>query len=145
MTNYYKLLITLVISFAIMYSVMFLNVDSLDHVYVSTTRIYMTLLMISPMAILMILMMKKMFSSKKINTAIVFGSLTLFALSLVFLRTQTFIGDRQYMKAMIPHHSSALLTSKNANLEDEEVKELAQQIIEAQNEEIELMKRLLEK
>lgn len=30
------------------------------------------------------------------------------------LRTQTPIGDIQYMKAMIPHHSSAVMASKHA-------------------------------
>jgi len=70
------------------------------------------------MAISMILMMGKMYPSKKLNTYIVVGSVVLFGFLLAALRTQTPVGDIQYMKAMIPHHSSAILTSSNANIQD---------------------------
>ena len=141
--NYKKLLITLSISFAIMYSVMFLNVASVDHVYFSLTRVYMALLMISPMALLMLLSMKNMYKNKKLNKIFVVVSICVFVLSLFFLRNQTFISDEQYMKAMIPHHSSAILTSENANIEDPGVKNLSEEIIVAQEQEIDLMKNIL--
>lgn len=126
-----------------MYGVMFLNVDSLNHIYFSITRMYMTLLMIAPMAVLMILLMRKMYKDNRKNTAIVFVSSVVFILALAGLRSQTFVGDVQYMKAMIPHHSSALLTSKNAAIDDPEVKELSIQIIKAQEEEIALMEDMI--
>lgn len=143
--NYKKFMLMLVISFCIMYLVMFLNVDKIEHIFLSTTRLYMTLLMVTPMALLMLVMMPKMYPNKKINIVIVLSSLAVFILSLTFLRTQTAIGDRQYMKAMIPHHSSAILTSTHANLQDAELKELAKNIISAQEEEIAQMKAILER
>lgn len=143
--NYGKFLLMLVISFCIMYAVMFFNVDSAAHIYLSLTRTYMALLMVAPMAILMLLIMPKMYSNNKINSAIILGSVAVFGLSLYFLRSQTFVSDEQYMKAMIPHHSSAILTSKHANIKDAEVKKLSQDIIAAQEKEIAQMKAILKR
>jgi uncharacterized protein (DUF305 family) len=88
------------------------------------------------MAVVMMLMMGKMYPDKRTNTAIMLAGVVVFILVLVGLRTQTPIGDVQYMKAMIPHHSSAILVSKNANLKDPEVKKLSEEIIKAQEKEI---------
>ncbi len=141
--SYMKFAAMLAISFVIMYSVMFLNVAEFDHVYLSVTRVYMTILMVAPMAIVMLLMMGGMYKNKKLNVGILAGSVLVFVVTLVFLREQTFIGDRQYMKAMIPHHSSAILTSENAAISNAETQKLAAEIIEAQEKEIKLMKQLL--
>ena len=132
-------------SFVIMYGVMFLNVDSTNHIYLSTTRLYMTLLMVSPMALLMLAFMANMYKNKKLNALIITLSISVFIASLAFLRDQTFVGDMQYMKAMIPHHSSAILTSQNASLQDPEVRKLADDIIKAQEEEIAQMKAMLDR
>lgn len=115
---------------------MFLNIDNISHYHTSTTRVYMALLMVAPMAVVMMLMMGKMYPDKKINTAIILGGVVVFVLVLFGLRTQTPISDVQYMKAMIPHHSSAILVSKNANLKDPQVKKLSENIIKAQEKEI---------
>lgn len=135
----------LVISFIIMYAVMFLNVDDASHIYLSTTRTYMSLLMVSSMAVVMMLMMGKMYPDKKINTGIIIGGIAVFGLVLAGLRTQTPIGDVQYMKAMIPHHSSAIMVSKHANIRDPEVKKLSEGIIASQEKEIAEMKAILER
>lgn len=141
--NYGKFGIMLSISFVIMYAVMFLNVASTDHVYLSLSRLYMTLLMVSPMAIVMLLMMKMMYPDKKKNLIIYVSGVVIFIVSLTLLRTQTPVTDVQYMKAMIPHHSSAILVSKHADITDPEVKKLAQQIIQSQEKEISQMKAAL--
>ena len=122
---------------------MFLNMDKLDHYHTCATRIYMALLMVSPMAVVMMLMMGKMYPDKKINTSIIIGSIVLFAVILTALRTQTPISDVQYMKAMIPHHSSAIMVSKHADIKDPEVKKLSEQIIKSQEEEIAQMEAIL--
>ncbi|MBD3359729.1 MAG: DUF305 domain-containing protein [Candidatus Buchananbacteria bacterium] len=145
MKNYKIFLLMLIISFCIMYGVMFLNVASLDHLYLSLNRLYMALLMVSPMAILMLILMRKMFKNKKLNAVILVASLLVFIITVIFLREQIFIADKQYMQAMIPHHSSAILTSQEASIQNPEVKELADQIIETQIREIELMKQYLQK
>lgn len=143
--SYKMFALMMVISFIIMYSVMFLNVDEGNHIYLSTTRTYMALLMVSPMAVVMMLMMGKMYPNKKINTAVIVGGIIVFGLVLTGLRTQTPIGDVQYMKAMIPHHSSAIMVSKHANIQDPEVKKLSEVIIASQQKEIAEMKAILER
>ena len=137
---YKKLMLTLIISFFIMYLVMFLNITEFSHYYTSITRMYMAILMVAPMAVVMILMMGKMYPNKKMNAGIIMASIAVFILTLAALRTQTPINDVQYMKAMIPHHSSAILTSKKANIQDPDVKKLSEEIIKAQEEEIAEMK-----
>ena len=142
-SNYSSYFLMLAISFLIMYGVMFLNVDKFDHVYTSLTRTYMTILMIAPMAILKMLFMWGMYKNKKWNYAIISSSILVFFLTLFLLRTQKPIADVQWMKAMIPHHSSAIMTSSNAKFSDPEVKQLADDIIVAQKEEIAQMKEML--
>ena len=82
-------------SFVIMYAVMFLNADRFDHVYLSTTRTYMSLLMIAPMALLMLALMPMMYENKKLNILITLISVVVFVLALTFLRKQTFVSDEQ--------------------------------------------------
>lgn len=135
----------LLISFLIMYAVMFLNVDRFDHVYLSTTKLYMTLLMVAPMAVLMLLLMPGMYDNKKYNTVIMITSIAVFVIAIVFLRNQTTIGNQQYIKAMIPHHSSAIMVSQKAEITDPELKKLSEDIIKAQEKEIAEMKAMLAK
>lgn len=97
------------------------------------------------MAVVMMLMMGKMYPNNKLNTGIIVSAIVVFIITLVGLRTQTPISDVQYMKAMIPHHSSAILTSENANIKDPEVRKLADDIIETQKREIAEMKALIQK
>lgn len=140
---YTRFFITLLISFVIMYAIMFLNVNAADDIFLSLTRTYMSLLMVSSMMIVMLLMMGSMYKNKTKNIIILFSGAILFLTSLYFLRAQVFVSDHQYMKAMIPHHSSAILTSENADIKNPKVKELSNRIIEAQKKEISLMKDLL--
>ncbi|WP_339701063.1 DUF305 domain-containing protein [uncultured Roseivirga sp.] len=142
---YLKFSIMMLVSFMMMYGIMFLNVAEIDHILLSTTRTYMSLLMVAPMAISMMLFMWGMYENKRLNTVIISGAAIVFIVVLTALRTQTPIKDVQYMKAMIPHHSSAIMVSENATFEDPETAELAKQIIEAQEKEIAQMKRIIER
>lgn len=132
-------------SFILMYVVMYLNTYELDHVYFSMTRFYMTCLMIASMALLMLGFMLKMYQNKKNNMAIIIGSLVLFFGSLYLVRAQKPIDDVLWMRAMIPHHSIAILTSERADIKDPEVKKLANDIIKAQKKEIEEMKTMVKR
>ena len=86
-----------------------------------------------------------MYKNKMFNRVDIFSSIGVFVLALVFLRNQIPVQDEQYMKAMIPHHSSAIMVSKNADLRDLEVKKLSIQIIKSQEEEIKQMKEILKR
>lgn len=105
----------------------------------------MTILMVSPMAVLMLIMMPKMYDNKKINKIVILLSVVFFTGSLTALRQQAAVDDSQYLKAMIPHHSSAIMTSKNANIRDPEVRKLADSIIASQQREIDEMNIILER
>ncbi len=143
--SYQKFALMMAVSFVIMYGVMFLNADVFDHVMLSTTRTYMTILMIAPMGISMMLFMWGMYENKKTNYIIIASALVIFVSTLTMLRNQTLIADVQWMKAMIPHHSSAIMVSQKADLKDPEAQQLAQDIIEAQKREIAQMKAMLER
>ncbi|MEO6070588.1 MAG: DUF305 domain-containing protein [Chitinophagaceae bacterium] len=145
MMSYKKFALTLGVSFLIMYAVMFLNVIEIKHYHTSVSRIYMALLMVASMAVVMMAMMGNMYPNKKTNMGIMLSGVVLFTVVLFALRTQTPIGDVQYMKAMIPHHSSAILTSERANIKDPEVKKLANDIILAQRKEISEMEAMLDR
>lgn len=142
---YPKFFAMMAVSFLIMYVVMYLNTYELDHVYFSLTRFYMTCLMIATMAIVMLVFMLKMYQNRKMNTAIIAGSIILFFSALFLVRAQKPVGDLLWMRAMIPHHSIAILTSERADLKDPQVKELANSIITAQKKEIEEMKTMIKR
>ena len=141
--NYKKFGLMMAVSFVVMYAVMFLNADQFDHVMLSTTRTYMTLLMIAPMAISMMLFMWGMYENKKWNYAILGLALVTFIACYVGLRRQVLVTDVEYIKAMIPHHSSAIMVSQQATFHDPETKKLAEEIIEAQKREIAQMKKII--
>lgn len=144
MNKYLKFGIMIATSTFLMYWLMFLNVFQFEHITLSETRIYMALIMGSVMAIVMMLFMWPMYKNKKANTAILAGSALVFALSLWLVRSQVLIEDVGWMKAMIPHHSIAILTSERADISDPRARELADEIIKTQREEIAKMKQLIE-
>ena len=144
--NYTKFILMLAASFVAMYITMYLNTYEIDHVYFSLTRFYMSCLGIACMAVIMWFFMRKMYQNKKRNIAILLGSLILFVSALGLVRAQRpIIGDVLYMRAMIPHHSIAILTSKRADIKDPEVRKLADEIIKAQEKEIAEMKRYIQR
>lgn len=130
-------------SFLIMYGVMFLNADMLGHIMLSTTRTYMSVLMVAPMAVSMLIFMWGMYENKKANYLIISIATLLFAATLFMLRNQILVDDIQWMKAMIPHHSSAIMVSQEVDSNDPEAQELARQIIESQQREIAQMKEMI--
>jgi hypothetical protein len=89
MMSYKMFSIMMLISFLIMYSAMFLNVDDVSHIYLSLNRTYIALLMMSPMAVVMMLIMGSMYPNKKTNSLIVAGGVIVFILAFIFLRNQT--------------------------------------------------------
>lgn len=144
--SYAKFIGMLIASFVAMYITMYLNTYTIDHVYFSLTRFYMTCLGISAMAIIMFVAMRDMYQNKKKNIAIVLGSIVLFIGALGLVRAQApIVGDVLWMRAMIPHHSIAILTSERADIKDPEVKKLAEDIIKAQKKEIEEMKAMIKR
>lgn len=144
MKNYIHFGLMILTSTVIMYVLMYLNTYELSHVYFSETRVYMAIMMGAVMAIVMMLFMWKMYKNKKLNSIILTGSVVVFGLMLFLVRSQTTVNEVSWMRAMIPHHSIAILTSERANLEDERVQQLADEIIEAQVEEIAEMEALIE-
>jgi uncharacterized protein (DUF305 family) len=106
----------------------------------------MSSLGIAAMAVIMYVAMRGMYQNKKKNIAIIVGSITVFASELGLVRDQaSTVGDLSLMKAMIPHHSIAILTSERASIKDQEVKELANAIIEANRNEINEMKAMIKR
>jgi len=130
-------------STVVMYGLMYLNTWAFDHIFWSQTRAWMALLMGAVMALIMLGFMLSMYRRTALNLAIAAASIAVFAGSLWLVRSQATVDDVDYMKAMIPHHSIAIMTSTRARITDPRVRELADEIIEAQQREIGEMKSLI--
>jgi len=130
-------------STVIMFGLMYLNTWAIEHVAFSQTRAWMALVMGATMAVVMLGFMWGMYKNTRANVAIVVAAVAVFAGALTLVRSQATVGDVSYMKAMIPHHSIAIMTSERANIRDPEVRQLADEIIEAQVREIAEMERLI--
>ena len=142
--NYTRFAAMIVTSTVVMFGLMYLNTYALNHVFFSETRAYMALYMGAAMAVIMLAYMLNMYKSRRTNIGIFVGSIAVFALSLWLVRSQATVGDVAWMKAMIPHHSIAILTSERANISDPRVRELADTIIQTQRKEIAEMKALIQ-
>ncbi|RJX69037.1 DUF305 domain-containing protein [Tsuneonella suprasediminis] len=142
--NYWRFMAMVATSTAIMFGLMYLNTYEIDHVFWSETRFWMTFVMGGMMMIVMLLFMWGMYKDKTKNFIILgVGALT-FAVALWLVRSQATVNDEEYMSAMIPHHSIAIMTSARAEITDPRVRKLADSIIEAQVKEIAEMKMLIE-
>lgn len=143
MSKYSKFGAMIATATVIMLGLMYLNTYQMDHVFWSETRAYMALVMGATMAIVMLAFMLNMYTDKALNAGIIVASIAIFAVALYLVRSQQTVDDISYMKAMIPHHSIAILTSERAHISDPRVRKLADGIIEAQREEIGEMKALI--
>lgn len=140
--SYGKFVLMLSLSFVVMYAVMFSNVADFSHIKLNLNRLYMTILMVAPMALIMLGVMRSMYKDQKLNAIIVVMSIVATVGAFIMLRNQAIVGDNEFINSMIPHHSSAILVSEEARISDPELKKLAQEIIKAQKEEIAEMERI---
>jgi len=127
----------------VMFGLMYLNTYQMDHVFFSETRAYMALMMGTTMAVVMLAFMWGMYKDRRVNLGIIGGSVVVCAAALWLVRSQTTVDEVSYMRAMIPHHSIAILTSERARITEPRVRKLADAIIEAQRREIDEMKALI--
>ncbi|WP_066625542.1 DUF305 domain-containing protein [Brevundimonas vesicularis] len=142
--NLYKsFFIEIGIDFVIMFLVMYTMIASLDHFYLNLNNVYMTLMMVAPMGLLMLGFMRGMYPSGKVNLAIAAGAVVIFLFAFWGMRTQAFVGDHEFLRSMIPHHSGAVLMCEQAKLSDPRIVSLCDDIVRSQREEIAQMKALL--
>ena len=141
--HYKHLAIMTVLSFIAMYILMYAMVDRFENVYNSLNQVYMAALMAAPMVLIEVIIMKMMYPDKKKNALILLASAGALVVFFSLIRFQSGIGDRQFLRSMIPHHAGAVLMCQEANISDEEIKSLCAQIIQGQQKEIDQMKAIL--
>ncbi len=143
MHPYRNFLLMILVSAGLMFGLMYLNTYELSHVWFSQTRLFMTCIMAGSMMLVMLFFMRHMYKSKGANMAIIIGGAALMGMGLWLVRSQSTVDDVAWMKAMIPHHSIAILTSERARITDPRVRKLADGIIETQRREIAEMESLI--
>jgi uncharacterized protein (DUF305 family) len=141
--SYWRFAAMIATSTVVMYGLMYLNTYAYEQIFWSETRAWMAIVMGATMSVIMLGYMLNMYKRKHLNYAIFGGSIAVFAIALWLVRSQATVDDIGYMKAMIPHHSIAILTSGRAQISDPRVRKLADEIIEAQEREISEMKYLI--
>ncbi|MFU1682869.1 DUF305 domain-containing protein [Phaeobacter piscinae] len=140
---YSRFFLMIAVSTILMLGLMYLNTFLTGHVFWSETRAYMAVVMGAAMAFVMLAFMLGMYENRTLNIAIFAGSIVVFAGALWLVRSQETVQDRSYMRAMIPHHSIAIMTSSRAEITDPRVRALADDIIYAQDKEIAEMRYLI--
>ncbi|WP_291306486.1 MULTISPECIES: DUF305 domain-containing protein [unclassified Devosia] len=136
---YLWLAANLVLSLAAMYVLMFTMIDSWGDFRNNINMLYMSLTMLCPMGVIMLLTMRGMYSNRRANIALYAGFVFVFIASLAGIRTQTPVGDMQFIASMIPHHSGAILMCREAQIHDSELKSLCAEISAGQRREIDQM------
>ncbi len=144
MSGYKNLALALTLSFLVMYPLTMIFVDQGNHFYINLSNAYMALLMVAPMGLIMMAVMRNMFPKKALNMGLVAGFAALFVFALLMGRAQVGVGNDQFLKAMIPHHSRAILVCENANITDPDIEQLCGEIVKTQEEEIATMEAMLD-
>lgn len=142
---YARLLVMSVLSFISMYILMYSMVNTWDNVFNNVNQVYMAATMTAPMIVFELLLMGSMYQNKRLNAAIIAGSMIGLIVFFMFIRQQTAVQDEQFIRSMIPHHSGAILMCEEATLQDAELATLCDSIIQAQQEEIDQMKAIMER
>jgi len=142
-SHYGRLLVMTVLSFIAMYILMYAMVDRIANVYPSFNQFYMAGLMTAAMIVIELSVMGGMYPNKKLNTVLIATSLVALGAFWIFIRQQTAISDRQFLKSMIPHHAGAVLMCNEASITDAEIQKLCQSILLGQQQEIDQMKAAL--
>lgn len=142
--KYVNLFLMAAFSFISMYILMYMMVDSYANVYSNLNQFYMAGIMTIPMLIIELFLMRSMYTNKKLNILITVGSIGLFITFIFFIRKQTGVADREFLKSMIPHHGAAILMCKQNSLQDPEIQKLCKNIMSTQQSEIDFMKAKLE-
>lgn len=141
--HYLKLAWMIGLMFAAMFGLMYAMVDRLDNVLGNLNQFYMAALMTGAMVIIELLVMGRMYPKRRVNVGILAASLIVLVGSWFGIREQTAIGDRQFLRSMIPHHAGAILMCQKAAVNDARVRALCEDIVQSQQEEIRAMKALL--
>lgn len=142
-SHYGRLAVMMVVSFIAMYILMYAMVDRLANVYPSWNQFYMAALMTASMIVIELVVMGGMYPNRKLNAILIAVGVVALAAFWMLIREQTAIGDRQFLKSMIPHHAGAILMCGEASLQDPELRTLCRSIIEGQQQEIDQMKARL--
>lgn len=145
MRMYVKFGIILLVSLVLMWTLSMSMVRTVDHFYFNLSNFWMALLMVSAMAVVMVIGMWAMFENRKANIAMLAGFALLFVGVFALGRTETFVGNEQFLKSMIPHHSRAILVCQESDITDPEIEELCTAIVDTQQKEIAQMKSILER
>lgn len=140
---YWRFMAMIAAGTAVMFGLMYLNTYALDHVFWSETRFWMAFVMGAAMMVVMLAFMWGMYPSPARNLIVLAVAALVFALALWLVRSQRTVTDTEYMRAMIPHHSIAILTSTRAQIRDSRVRALADEIAATQRREIAEMKALI--
>jgi uncharacterized protein (DUF305 family) len=141
--SYGKFVAMIAVTTVAMFIMMYFNIYRLDHAYWSQTMAWMAIMMGAAMAIIMLSFMWAMYANRAANLAIIIIAVLVFAGALALVQSQATVGDVSYMRAMIPHHSKAIMTSERARISDPRVRKLADEIISSQQREIGEMKALI--
>jgi len=144
MRPYRNFVLMIAVASVLMYALMYLNTWRASDLWFSWGRLFMAMIMAGTMALVMLGFMRHMYRDRHANAIIVMVGVALVVAGTVLVRTQATVGDVAYMKAMIPHHSIAVLTSSRARIRDPRVRKLADGIIESQQREILQMEALVE-
>ncbi|MBQ1561742.1 MAG: DUF305 domain-containing protein [Caulobacter sp.] len=132
-----------VLSFIAMYILMYAMVDKASSIHPSLNQAYMAGLMTAPMIVLELALMGMMYPKAGLNRALIATSLAIGILCFAAIRQQWLIGDREFLRSMIPHHSGAILMCGKAPIRDPEIRTLCAGIIEGQKKEIDQMSTML--
>ncbi|MEW2445373.1 DUF305 domain-containing protein [Micromonospora marina] len=141
--NYIRFGLVLLISLAVMFVLTLSQIRRWSDFFLNLSNFYMSVIMVAVMGVIMMGVMHQMFTDRRLNIVLYSVLGALFVAGFAAVRTEPFVGNENFLKSMIPHHSRAVLVCQESDITDPEIVALCDQIVKSQEEEITQMKRIL--
>jgi len=144
-SSYRRLGAAVSINAALMFFLTYALIDNTHHFYVNINRIYMAVMMTLPMVVVMLLVMRPMYTNRRLNSLLYVSLTAVFVVVFTLARTQTPVDNIQFLRSMIPHHSSAIVMCQQSTITDPQIIRLCDGIVETQEREIVQMQSILQR
>ncbi|MBU8860254.1 MULTISPECIES: DUF305 domain-containing protein [unclassified Micromonospora] len=142
-SNYIRFGLVLLISLAVMFVLTLSQIRRWSDFFLNLSNFYTSVIMVAVMGVIMMGVMHQMFTDRRLNIVLYAVLGALFVGGFAAVRTEPFVGNENFLRSMIPHHSRAVLVCQESDITDPEIIDLCDQIVKSQEEEITQMKRIL--
>ncbi|MDM4778045.1 DUF305 domain-containing protein [Micromonospora sp. b486] len=117
-SNYIRFGLVLLISLAVMFVLTLSQIRRWSDFFLNLSNFYTSVIMVAVMGVIMMGVMHQMFTDRRLNIVLYAVLGALFVGGFAAVRTEPFVGNENFLRSMIPHHSRAVLVCQESDITD---------------------------